>query len=96
MNNYEQLCGALGVLKQAEANLEWAEINDQMREVAHRFGVAQFGDPIAGTPATGLSDPVYEEIEQLHRRYRDMCLEAGLIDRGQLFDKYDCVPLVQS
>lgn len=95
MSNYNQLCGALGVLKQANANLDWAAINEQMRDIGRRVGIAEFGDPIAQTPATGISDPVHAEVNQLHRKYRDMCLQAGLIGRGQLFDMHDCVPLVE-
>lgn len=94
MSDYEQLCGALGLLKQAGAKLPWEEINLQMRDIGRRVGIARLGDPIEQTPATGMSDPVHAEIDQLHRQYRDLCLQAGLIGRGQLFNKDDCVPLV--
>jgi hypothetical protein len=38
--NYEQLCGALGVLKSAGVDLPWVEINDQLRAVA-RLNIAE-------------------------------------------------------
>src|SRR3990167_7901978 len=86
MSTYDQLCGALGMLKQNDVELDYPAINEQMRDIGRRVGVARFGDPIASTPATGFSDQVYAEVQALHRQYRDMCLERGLIERGYLFD----------
>jgi len=94
MSTYDQLCGALGMLKQNGAELDWPATNEQMRDIGRRAGIARFGDPIANTPATGFTDPVYKEMHALHRKYRDMCLERGLVDRGYLFDERDCVPLI--
>lgn len=94
MSTYDQLCGALGILKQNDVELDWTAINEQMRDIGCRVGIARFGDQIANTPATGFSDPVYAEIQAMHRQYRDMCLERGLIERGYLFNDRDCVPLV--
>lgn len=94
MSTYDQLCGALGMLKTNGVELPWEEINEQMRGIGRRVGIAKFGDPIANTPATGFTDQVHEEVRVLHRQYRDMCLARGLIERGYLFDDRDCVPLV--
>jgi hypothetical protein len=94
MSTYDQLCGALGVLKQNDVELDWAAINGQMRDIGLRVGIARFGDPIANTPPTGFTDPAHGEVQALHRKYRNMCLERGLIQRGYLFNGRDCVPLV--
>ena len=96
MSTYDQLCGALGMLKQNDVELDWTAIYEQMRDIGRRVGIAHFGDPIANTPATGFADPVHADVRTLHRKYRDMCLERGLIERGYLFNQYDCVPLVDS
>ena len=94
MNKYYQLCGALGVLKQNDGvDLDWVEIKEQMRDLGRRVGIAHFGDPIANTVATGFTDPVHEEVRAIHRKYRDMCLELGLIQRGYLFDDHDAAAL---
>jgi hypothetical protein len=94
MSTYDQLCGALGMLKQNGVKLDWAAINEQMRDIGRRVGIARFGDPISNTTATGFTDPVHDEVQTMHRKYRDMCLERGLIERGYLFDDRDCVPIV--
>jgi hypothetical protein len=51
--DYEQLCGAIGLLKTGGIELDWPTLNDQMRELGRRVGIAQYGDPIAKTPPTG-------------------------------------------
>lgn len=94
MSTYDQLCGALGMLKRNNVELDYPAINEHMRGLGRRAGVARFGDQIAKTPPTGFADPVFAEIQAMHRQYRDMCLEHSLIERGYLFDDRDCVPLV--
>lgn len=89
MDTYSQLCGALSVLKLHGADLPWTELYERMRDIGRRIGIAQFGDPLAGTPPTGATDPVHQEINDLHRTYRDMCLDRGLIRPGELFDLND-------
>lgn len=91
MFDYDQLCGALGMLKTAGVDLDWPTINDQMREIGLRVGIAEFGDPHADTrpplPPLGIS------LHDLHRKYRDECLVRGLIRRGELFNDDDCMGL---
>lgn len=94
MSTYGQLCGALGMLKQNGVELDWPALNEQMRDIGRRVGIARFGDPVANTTANGFSALVHDEVRALHRKYRDMCLERGLIERGYLFNDRDCVPLV--
>src|SRR3546814_4899999 len=53
-----------------------------MRDLGRRVGIAEFGDPHTGQPATGFADPVHQEIRELHRLYRDKCLGRGLINVG--------------
>lgn len=77
---YQQLCGALGALKTAGADLDWTAINEELKSIA-RLGK----NPLEMNTAA----------EPLLRRYRDMCLEMGLIKRGELFNLDDCVPLVE-
>ena len=79
--SYHQLCGALGMLKTNGVELPWEEINEQMKEIA-RLNTAE------------SSLAMNTAAQPLLRRYRDMCLERGLIRRGELFDLNDCVPLV--
>src|SRR3546814_8163785 len=92
MSDYHQLCGALGLLKTHDEPLDWTAINEQMRDLGRRVGIAEFGDPHTGQPATGFADPVHQEIRELHRLYRDKCLGRGLINVGYLFNSHDCVP----
>lgn len=87
--SYEQLCGALGLLKQDDAELDWLAINDQIRDIARRLGIALYGSPGSEFVCTNINDPVFAEIETLHRQYRDMCLSRGLIRRGELFNRHD-------
>ena len=77
---YQQLCGALGALKTANVELDWTAINEELKAIA-RLGK----NPLEMNSAA----------EPLLRRYRDMCLEMGLIQRGELFNLDDCVPLVE-
>lgn len=93
MHTYVQLCGALGLLKLNGVKLDWPEINARMLDLGRRLGTAYFGDPIAGTPATGFADPVYIELREMHHKFRGLCLSFKLIERGQLFDDHDCLPL---
>jgi len=79
--NYDQLCGALGMLKTNGVELDWNSINQTMREIA-----------ALNTADSALA--MNTAAEPLHRKYRDMCLERGLIQRGYMFDAHDCVPLI--
>jgi hypothetical protein len=38
--------------------------------------------------------PDQDMVRKMHRKYRDMALECGIIGRGELFCENDCVPLV--
>jgi len=82
MDTYQQLCGALGVLKTNGAELEWVGIDKKMRDLGRRVGTATW------------SDPVHDEIRAEYRKYRDICLKKNLIKNGQLFNLNDCVPLI--
>lgn len=74
--NYEQLCGALGVLKSAGVDLPWVEINDQLISISR----------LSTTEMEMAAEPML-------RQYRNMCLERGLMRRGELFNISDCVSL---
>ena len=79
--SYQQLCGALGMLKTNGVELDWEIINEQLKEIA-RLNTAE------------SSLAMNTAAQPLLRQYRDMCLERGLIRRGELFNLDDCVPLV--
>lgn len=87
--NYDQLCGALGVLKANGATLPWEEIDATMRDIGRRLGIAMDAEE-----GKGIFDPVHDEIAVLHRKYRKMCMDAGFIRKGELFDEHDCIPLI--
>jgi hypothetical protein len=78
---YNQLAMALGLLKSNNVDLPWAEINEKLRRIA-----AENGPDNCDT----------DEVIQMHRKYRDMCLELRLIQIGELFDDRDAIPLVDS
>ena len=78
--NYEQLCGALGLLKQSGAEMEWGTVDDMLRHFAARLGA---GD-----------GSVHDEIDVALRAHRDECLRLGLIRRGELFGRDDMIPIV--
>lgn len=69
------------MLKTNDVDLPWSEINEQLKEIA-RLNTAE--SPLAMNAAA----------LPLHRKYRDMCLDRGILRRGELFNTYDCVPLV--
>lgn len=73
---WNQLAGALGVLKTNGHALPWAEIDQQLRTLA----------------AAGAESD--KTVRELHRKYRDMCLERHLIEPGYLFNEHDCIPLI--
>lgn len=77
--HFNQLAGALGMLKQHGEQLDWASLDATMRRVAAEHGPAHCDT---------------EEIKAMHRTYRDLCLSHGLINRGELFDDRDAVPLI--
>lgn len=77
--HYDQLAGALGVLKQNDVDLPWGEINEKLRKIA-----AEHGPENCDT----------DEVREMHREYRDKCLEMGFIRRGELFNHHDIVPLI--
>ena len=91
---YEQLAGALGALKQDGADLDWPALNEQMRDLGRRLGIATYGDPHTGAPPQHDAD-LQAEIATLHRQYRDMCLARGIVRVGELFDDRDFWPLVE-
>ena len=91
---YNQLCGALGMLKTDGADLDWQALNAKMIDIGRRYGISQFGNPHGDNAPTGESDSVHDEIEEMHKRYRAMCISRGLIRPGYLFAEYDIVPLV--
>lgn len=76
---YDQLCGALGLLKQNGADLPWKGLNDTLRSVAREHG-----------PYNCDTD----EIIALHRQYRKECINLGLIRIGELFRLDDARPLI--
>lgn len=76
---YNQLAGALGLLKSNGVELPWGEINETLRKVAAENGPDK-------------CDTV--EVKNMHRQYRDKCLDLGLVQRGELFNDHDCVPLI--
>lgn len=92
--DYNQLCGAIGMLKTDGADLDWPSLHTKMMDIGRRYGISQFGNPHDGSAPTGHVDPVHDEIEVMHRTYRQMCISRGLIRPGYLFSDYDCVPLV--
>ena len=81
MSSYDQLCGALGVLKSAGVEMDWSAINEQLKSIAR-----------LNTSESAMA--MNQAAQPLLRQYRDMCLELGLIRQGQLFDRHDCRPLV--
>ena len=94
--DYDQLCGAVGVLAEAEYSerlpaglLNWETVMSEMRDLGARLGVACAGDPIKGTPPTGADDPVHAEISAKLRQYRDMCIDYELIQEHHKFDRQD-------
>ena len=79
MNFYwDQLAGALGMLKSNGVDLPWSELNMKLRQIAAEHG------PNCDT----------DEVKLMYRQYRDMCLDLGLIRQGENFDWRDAVPLV--
>lgn len=76
---YEQLCGALGVLKSSGENLPWVEINETLRKIA---------------ADNGPFDCDIDEVKAMHRQYRDRCLRLKLLNPGELFDLNDCIPII--
>lgn len=80
-HDYNQLCGALGLLASHGVELDRPAITANLRAIAIRLGNAyERGD---------IHDPVYVELRQMHRHYRDRCLQLGLIRSGYLFDLHD-------
>lgn len=79
--DYEQLCGALGLLASHGAELDRPAITANLRAIACRLGNAH--------ESGNMHDPVYVELRQMHRHYRDRCLALGLIRPGYLFDQHD-------
>jgi len=76
---YNQLAGALGLLKENGYDLPWAEINETLQRIAAEQGPFECDTP---------------EVIQMHRYYRDLCIKTGSIGIGELFNEKDCVPLV--
>jgi len=76
---YNQLSGALGVLKNAGIDLPYSTLNERLQQIA-----ADHGPEGCDT----------DEVRTLHRQYRDIALHHGLIQRGELFTIHDCTPLI--
>jgi len=75
---YNQLAGALGVLRSNDVDLPYTDLNEQLRIIARDNG-----------PENCDTD----EVRVMHRKYRDMCIDLGLINRGEIFSFRDVVPL---
>jgi hypothetical protein len=95
-HDYDQLCGAVGVLAEAEDTgkmpaglLNWGTLMDELRDLGGRLSVSFVGDPIKGTPPTGEDDPVHAEISAKLRQYRNMCIDHELIAEHHKFDRQD-------
>lgn len=80
-NNYEQLCGALGVLKSAGADLRWHDLLDELRQLA-----AAGDDPLK----------LHESAAPMLQKYRDMCVDRGLIRAGDSFTTSDAESLART
>ena len=79
MNHYyNQLAGALGVLKQNGTDLPWSELDEKLKKIAAENGPDQCDT---------------EEVREMHKKFRDQCLSLGLINAGELFDIRDSIPL---
>lgn len=75
-NYYFQLCGAVGLLKSSGVDLDYDSIIQEIRNVA------ALNTPQSNTAMIDAARPLW-------RKYRDMCLERGLIRPGELFNWHD-------
>ncbi len=78
-NEYSQLCGAIGCLKNAGVELPYADIKETMKDLGRTF----YNEDMSICPLT------LSLVRDLHKFYRGLCLQKGLIQIGYLFGKDD-------
>jgi hypothetical protein len=86
-HDYDQLCGALGLLKQNGVDLPWEGLNTTLKDIGR--GLGQYRDT-----DIALFNATNERARTMLKVFRMMCLQKKLIGVGELFNEYDCVPLV--
>ncbi len=84
MENYLQLLGSLKALQDNDVKLDYENIAKELFKMC-RTGVCDDRRSSAQYP-----EETHTKARQMLRKYRNMCLDLGLIKIGQLWSLKDC------